>query len=282
MHPIDTMNHDATPDASPAQPALVDSLAEGVLTLTLNRPAVLNSLTAALIRKLGEALASAAQRQDVRCVVLAGAGKGFCAGQDLSDAAIAPSAGGAPNTDTGDYLRNVYKPMLTQLRRMPVPTLAVVHGVAAGAGASLALGCDFVLAGRSASFVQAFAKIGLIPDCGGTWLLAHKVGRAKAMGLAMLGDKLPAEEAERLGLIWRCVADEDLAASAQALAKRLALMPSQALVATRELINAAASSTYEESFELEAVWQGKLTRAADYLEGVAAFAAKRAPVFKDR
>jgi 2-(1,2-epoxy-1,2-dihydrophenyl)acetyl-CoA isomerase len=262
---------------------LMQRLDHGVLWLTLNRPAALNSLTATLIKQVGAALEDAATRSDVRCVVIAGSGRGFCAGQDLSDASVAPSGQGqGPATDTGVYLRTVYKPMLSQLRQMPIPTVAVVQGVAAGAGASLALSCDMVVAGQSASFVQAFAKIGLIPDCGGTWLLVQHVGRAKALGLALLGDKLPAQEAERLGLIWHCVADEVLTETATALARRLAASPVKGLAATRGLIDAASSSSYDEAFEQEARWQGVLTRSGDYIEGVAAFTEKRAPVFKDR
>jgi 2-(1,2-epoxy-1,2-dihydrophenyl)acetyl-CoA isomerase len=165
---------------------------------------------------------------------------------------------------------------------MPVPVIAAVNGVAAGAGANFALCCDFVIAARGASFIQAFSKIGLVPDCGGTWLLPRLVGRARAIGLAMTGDKLGAEEAERLGLIWRCVDDAALMESALALAGKLAKMPSRALAQTRSAIDAAVPMDFAAALGREAQLQGELGRAHDYQEGVAAFLAKRAPVFKDR
>src|SRR5437588_807211 len=164
-----------------------------------------------------------------RALVITGAGRGFCAGQDLNDRAVAP--GGAPPDLAASIERN-YKPLVLALRSLPMPVIAAVNGVAAGAGANIALACDLVLAARSASFIQAFAKIGLVPDCGGTWLLPRLVGRARALGLALLGDKLPAAEAERIGLIWRCVEDADLRSEAQALAQRLAAMPVRALART--------------------------------------------------
>jgi 2-(1,2-epoxy-1,2-dihydrophenyl)acetyl-CoA isomerase len=163
-----------------------------------------------------------------------------------------------------------------------VPVLAAVNGVAAGAGANLALCCDIVVAARSASFIQAFAKIGLVPDCGGTWLLPRLVGRARALGLAMTGDKLPAEAAERMGLIWQCVDDADFAPAVQALAGKLAQMPSRALAETRRLVDASAPADLAEALSWEARAQGELGRAHDFTEGVAAFFAKRPPAFKDR
>ena len=253
-----------------------------VLTLTLNRPTALNSFTEAMHQALREALDAAAANPEVRCVVLTGAGRGFCAGQDLSDPMVAPSAPGEPPKDLGRTIELLYKPLVQRLKSMPVPVIAAVNGVAAGAGANLALNCDFVLAGESASFIQAFARIGLVPDTGGTWLLPRIVGRARALGLAMLGDKLPAAEAERIGLIWKCVADAALAAEAGQLAERLAAMPVKALAATRAAIDGAQHLTLDEALAAEAVVQARLGRAHDYLEGVAAFGAKRAPVFTDR
>ena len=173
-------------------------------------------------------------------------------------------------------------PLTLRVRAMPVPVIAAVNGVAAGAGANFALGCDLVIAARSASFIQAFSKIGLVPDCGGTWLLPRLVGRAQAMGLAMTGDKLSAERAEQLGLIWKCVDDAALADEVSSLAARLAAMPIKALVATREAIDAAMNSTYAEALSHEGRWQRTLGAAPDCQEGVAAFLAKRAPVFKER
>ena len=251
-----------------------------VRTLTLNRPAALNSLTAAMHGELLPALQQAADDSGIRAVLITGAGRGFCAGQDLGDPAMV--AGGEGGVDVGAVIDRYYRPLALRLRTMPVPVIAAVNGVAAGAGANLALCCDFVLAARSASFIQAFSKIGLVPDCGGTWLLPRLVGRARALGLAMSGDKLAAEEAERFGLIWKCVDDAALQDSAMALAQRLALMPSRALAETRRLIDAAAPMELTDALAHEASTQRELGRAGDFAEGVSAFFAKRAPIFKDR
>jgi 2-(1,2-epoxy-1,2-dihydrophenyl)acetyl-CoA isomerase len=176
-----------------------------VRLLTLNRPAQLNSFTMALHGELLAALEAAAQDAAVRAVVVTGAGRGFCAGQDLADPTMVSADGGPP--DVGAVIERVYRPLALRVRSMPVPVIAAVNGVAAGAGANFALGCDMVVAARGASFIQAFSKIGLIPDCGGTWLLPRLVGRAQALGLAMTGNKLPAEDAARMGMIWQCVDD---------------------------------------------------------------------------
>ncbi|MBX3618857.1 MAG: 2-(1,2-epoxy-1,2-dihydrophenyl)acetyl-CoA isomerase PaaG [Rhizobacter sp.] len=253
-----------------------------VTTLTLNRPAALNSFTAELHQALLARLDEAAADPAVRCLVLTGAGRAFCAGQDLSDPMVAPAPEGSPPQDLSVVIERFYKPLVQRLRSMPVPVVAAVQGVAAGAGANLALCCDLVVAGRSASFIQAFAKIGLVPDTGGTWLLPRLVGRAQAFGLAMLGDKLPAADAERIGLIWKCVDDAALADEVAALAARLAGMPSAALAATRRALDGAQHLTLDEALSEEARLQSALGRAHDYLEGVAAFSAKRAPVFTDR
>lgn len=264
-----------------SEPLVLVSQEGAVRTFTLNRPAALNSFTGEMHEALASALDAAAADTAVRCVVITGAGRGFCAGQDLSDPAVSVEPGSAPK-DLGAVIDRHWRPLVQRLRSMPVPTVAAVNGVAAGAGANLALNCDLVVAARSASFIQAFAKIGLVPDTGGTWLLPHLVGRARALGLALLGDKLPAEEAARIGLIWQCVDDAALAETVAALAARLAAMPTRALVATRAAIDAATGSSMDEALALETRWQRALGRAHDYLEGVAAFGAKRAPVFTDR
>ena len=263
------------PDPQPDETVLAARLGP-VVTLTLNRPQALNSFTTALHAQLLAALNAAADDTTVRCVVITGAGRGFCAGQDLAD----PSA--APGQDLGALIDRHYRPLVERLQSMPVPVIAAVNGVAAGAGASIALGCDLVIATRSASFIQAFAKIGLLPDTGGTWLLPRLVGRQRALGLALLGDKLSADEAERFGLIWKCVDDAALADTVAALAQRLAAMPTRALVATRAAIDAAQHLTLDEALAGEAAAQRRLGAGHDFLEGVAAFGAKRTPVFTDR
>ena len=264
--------------------ALVLVAQEGaVRTITLNRPKALNSFTSAMHEQLAAALIAAEADHAVRCLVITGAGRGFCAGQDLADPAVAPDLNpGAKPTDVGNVIERFYKPLALRIRAMPIPVIAAVNGVAAGAGASIALGCDMVIAARSASFIQAFSKIGLVPDAGGTWLLPRLVGRATALGLAMTGDKLPAEEAQRMGLIWKCVDDEAFAAEVASTAAKLASMPVAALAATRAVIDASMSLGYADALSLEGQWQSKLSAADDYLEGVAAFLAKRPAVFKDR
>ena len=265
------------PDESPS--ILVESRG-AVRVVTLNRPSALNSFTGEMHGRLMAALEDAAADASVRALVLTGAGRGFCAGQDLNDPAISVEGGGVP--DVGAVIEQRYRPLGEILFALPVPTIAAVNGVAAGAGANVAIGCDFVFAARSASFIQAFSKIGLIPDAGGSWLLPRLVGRARAIGLAMTGDKLSAEEAERIGLIWRCVDDAALMDTAMAMAQRLAAMPSRALAATRRVIDAGSRSTLAEAVALEAHTQGQLGRAHDFAEGVAAFLEKRAPKFTDR
>jgi 2-(1,2-epoxy-1,2-dihydrophenyl)acetyl-CoA isomerase len=245
-----------------------------VRTLTLNRPQALNSFTADMHRQLRTQLEAAADDPAVRCVLITGAGRAFCAGQDLAEI----SSGAV----VGNVVERLYKPLALRIRSMPVPVVAAVNGVAAGAGANFALGCDIVVAARSASFIQAFSKIGLVPDCGGTWLLPRLVGRAGALALAMTGDKLSAEDAQRMGLIWQVVDDAALADAAGALAARLAALPTRALAQTRLAIDAAVGLGYEEALSMEAQVQRDMAQARDYAEGVEAFLAKRAPTFTDR
>ncbi len=262
------------------EPTVVVTSQGPVRLLMLNRPQALNSFTAAMHGELLAALEAAAADAAVRAVVITGAGRGFCAGQDLADPAMAAGADG--KIDIGAVIERYYRPLALRVRAMPVPVIAAVNGVAAGAGANLALCCDLVLAARSASFIQAFSKIGLVPDCGGTWLLPRLVGRARALGLALTGDKLPAEDAERMGLIWRCVDDAALMTEALALAERMARMPSRALTDTRRAIDAAMPMDFAEALGQEASLQRELGRSADFAEGVAAFFAKRPAVFSDR
>ncbi len=265
------------------EPLVLVSHAGGVRKLTLNRPKALNSLTGSMHGELLAALEAAAADKEVRCLVLTGSGRAFCAGQDLADPAVAPNLEpGGPPTDIGATIARYYKPLATLIRAMPVPVIAAVNGVAAGAGANVALCCDLVVAARSASFIQAFVKIGLIPDCGGTWLLPRLVGRAHALALSMLGDKLPAEDAARIGMIWKCVEDAAFAAEVSALAARLAALPTQALVAARLAIDASQGLDFGAAVDLEGRHQRQLGAAHDYLEGVAAFMAKRPAFFTDR
>jgi 2-(1,2-epoxy-1,2-dihydrophenyl)acetyl-CoA isomerase len=266
-----------------SEPLVLTSNASAVRTLSLNRPAALNSFTTEMHAELMAALGLAAEDDGVRCVVLTGTGRAFCAGQDLADPLVAPdpTPGAAPK-DLGHMVSTYYAPLVARLRSMPVPVVAAVNGVAAGAGANLALCCDLVVAGRSASFIQAFTRIGLVPDSGGTWLLPRLVGSARALGIALLGDKLPAEEAARIGLIWQCVDDAALADTAAALASKLAAMPTRALVATRQAMAAAQHMDLDAALAQEARLQREMGNANDYREGVEAFVAKRAPVFKDR
>ena len=266
-----------------SEPLVLSTQVGAVLTITLNRPSALNSFTAEMHEALAAALSMAEGDAGVRCLVLTGAGRAFCAGQDLADPAIAPNP--VPNaapTDVGNVIERFYKPLALRLRAMPVPVIAAVNGVAAGAGASLALGCDIVIAARSASFIQAFSKIGLVPDAGGTWLLPRLVGRANALALAMTGDRLPAEQAQQIGLIWKCVDDTAFAGEVGATAARLAAMPVKALVATRAAIDTAMHLSFADALSHEGQWQSRLSASHDYLEGVAAFMAKRPAVFSDR
>jgi 2-(1,2-epoxy-1,2-dihydrophenyl)acetyl-CoA isomerase len=251
----------------------------GVARLTLNRPDRLNSFNDAMHAEVRDALASVRSDASVRVLLLTGAGRGFCAGQDLSDRAVAP---GAAPVDLGASIERNYRPLVLALRSLPVPTVCAVNGVAAGAGANLALACDLVVATRSASFIQAFCKIGLIPDSGGTYFLPRLVGSARAKGLAMLGDKLPAEQAAAWGLIWRCVDDDAFASTVDELVAQLAVAPTRGLVAARQAIDAASANSLPAQLDLERDLQRELGNGADYREGVAAFLAKRPPQFTGR
>lgn len=260
------------------QPTVLLSVADGVARLTLNRPDKLNSFTRAMHAELREALGRIESDAQVRAVVLTGAGRGFCAGQDLADLSFEPGA----MTDLGKLIEDNFNPLVRRLQSLPKPVVARVHGIAAGAGANLALACDLVLASRSASFLQAFVNIGLVPDSGGTWFLPQRVGTARAMALAMLGEKLTAERAEQWGLIHRCVDDAQLDAEVDALARRLAAMPTRALAAIKQSIHAAHTNTLSAQLDLERDLQRALGASFDYAEGVNAFLQKRAPRFEGR
>ncbi|CAG1001944.1 2-(1,2-epoxy-1,2-dihydrophenyl)acetyl-CoA isomerase [Rhodocyclaceae bacterium] len=250
--------------------------ADGVARLTLNRPDKLNSFTEAMHGELRDALARV-RADGARCLLLTGAGRGFCAGQDLSDRHVAP---GEKPADIGAAIENHYKPLVLAIRALPLPVVCAVNGVAAGAGANLALACDIVLAARSASFIQAFCKLGLIPDAGGTHFLPRLAGTARAMGLALLGDKLSAEDAERWGLIWKCLDDDRLMAEAERLTAHFAAGPTLGYARTKQAIYAASTNTLEQQLDVERDFQRECGFSADYREGVAAFMAKRPPQFK--
>jgi 2-(1,2-epoxy-1,2-dihydrophenyl)acetyl-CoA isomerase len=254
-------------------------IADGVATLTLNRPQRLNSFTVQMHEQVQAALARVRTDPSARCLVLTGAGRAFCAGQDLADRAVAP---GAAPVDLGESIARYYKPLIIALRELQRPTIAAVNGVAAGAGANIALACDLVFAARSASFIQSFSNIGLVPDSGGTWWLPRLVGPARALGLALTAEKLAAEQAEAWGLIWKCVDDEALMPTVGALARRLAAGPTLGYVRTRQAIEAAATLTLAASLDLERDFQRELGHSCDYREGVAAFMEKRAPRFTGR
>ena len=249
----------------------------GIARLTLNRPDKLNSFTGEMHAELRSALDQVQDDPAVRVLVITGAGRAFCAGQDLADPAMQTVNGRLP--DIGEIVERNYKLLVMRLQALRVPTVAAVNGIAAGAGASLALACDLVVATRAASFLQAFSKIGLIPDTGGTWFLPQRVGMARAMGLALLADKLPAAQAAEWGLIWRCVDDADFAGEIDTLARQLAAAPTKALVRTRQAMHAAPGHTLEQQLSFEGGFMRELGWSRDYAEGVQAFMEKRPPQF---
>jgi len=255
---------------------VLSALADGVLTLTLNRPEKLNSFNEDMHRALREGVQRAHDDAAVRAVLLTGAGRGFCAGQDLGDRD--PRKGG-PAPDLGHTLETFYNPTLRLIRSLEKPVVCAVNGVAAGAGANIAFACDIVLAARSARFIQAFAKIGLIPDAGGTWQLSRILGEPRAKALALTAEPLPAEKAADWGLIWKAVDDADLVDQAQALAAQLAAGPTLGLGLTKRLIQEAATNSLDRQLDAERDAQAQAGRSADYAEGVTAFLEKRAARF---
>lgn len=256
---------------------IVFSIEEGVAFLRLNRPEQLNSFNTAMHGEVREAIKQTRQNPEARVLLITGEGRGFCAGQDLSDRNVAP---GAEMPDLGESIEKFYNPLIRSLRELPMPVICAVNGVAAGAGANIPLACDLVIAARSASFIQAFCKLGLVPDSGGTWTLPRLIGQARAKALALLGDRLTAEQAEQWGLIYRVVDDSELRDEALKLARHLATQPTYGLALIKRAFEASASNSFDEQLELERDLQRLAGRSEDYREGVSAFMAKRTPTFK--
>jgi 2-(1,2-epoxy-1,2-dihydrophenyl)acetyl-CoA isomerase len=260
-----------------SEPAVLYSAEAGVATLTLNRPEVLNALNDELLAGLREGLSRAKADASVRAVLLTGNGRGFCAGADLAAGAMREG----PH-DVAQSLRERYHPIVLAMRQYPKPIVGAINGVAAGAGMSLALACDIVLAGESASFLQAFTRIGLVPDCGSTWFLPRLVGDVRARALVMLADKISAADALRYGLVWQVFADDKLMGEAMATAQRMAKMPTRAYDLIKQGLAVSSGNGFGEQLEVEALLQAQAFNTADYKEGVSAFLEKRPAQFKGR
>ena len=252
---------------------------DGVARIMLNRPERLNSFTAEMHEALAKALDTADEDPSVRAILLTGAGRGFCAGQDLADRAVAP---GGKAVDLGETVEKYWAPLVKRLASRDKPVVCAVNGVAAGAGANVAFACDIVIAARSAKFIQSFANIGLIPDTGGTWVLPRIAGQARALGLALTAEPLSAEKAEQWGMIWKCVDDAALEEEAITLSRKLAAGPTRGLAATKHAIRASLLNTLDAELEIERELMRELGFSADYQEGVAAFMEKRKPTFTGR
>ncbi len=250
------------------------SLEAGVQRITLNRPEKLNAFNPGVHQGLAAAMAQAERDSAIRCLLITGAGRGFCAGQDLTERDMKASA-----IDLGAGLETWYNPLVKRMRALPKPIVCAVNGVAAGAGANFALACDIVLAARSASFIQAFVKIGLVPDCGGSYFLPRLAGMQRAMALAMTGSRLSAEDAERCGLIWKCVDDAQLKTESEKLSLALAAGPTRSIGLIKKAMYASANNSLAEQLDLERDLQREVGKGADYREGVAAFLEKRSPAF---
>ncbi len=260
-----------------SEPRLLLDRSGDILRLTLNRPDKLNSLTSGMLSELGDVLSDIAADADLRALVITGAGRGFCAGQDLREAGAVTDGRAVRNT-----VERLYNPIVRQIRSLEIPVIGAVNGVAAGAGANLALACDIVVAAESATFTMAFARIGLIPDAGGTYFLPRLVGHARALGMALLGDTISARSAAEWGLIWEVAPDADFPARIDALATRLAALPTRALALMKQAMNASGHHSLEQQLALEAELQPQAAETEDFREGVQAFLEKRAAKFIGR
>ena len=270
-----------SPSTPAAEAAVLYAEQGAVAVLTLNRPQALNSFTRQMHRELWAALDRAEANPAIRAMVITGAGRGFCAGADLGEFDFAPGPDLVARANPGPVIDQAFNPTVRRLQKLRMPTVAAVNGVAAGAGASLAMTCDIAIAAPSASFIQAFSKIGLVPDAGGTWFLVRRLGLARALGAAMLGDKLSAKDAKEWGMIWDVAGEgEDCVDKALQLAQRLAVMPTRALVETRRLLHEGAANGLDQQLDLERDTQSALGRTHDYIEGVTAFLEKRPAAFK--
>ena len=261
------------------QESILFQVEAGVAVITLNRPKQLNSFNPDMHKALKRALKHAETDDSVRAVLLTGTGRGFCAGQDLNDRNV---NSGAEMPDLGESIEKYYNPLIKQISSMPKPVIAAVNGVAAGAGANIAFACDIVFAAKSASFIQAFCKIGLVPDSGGTWSLPRLVGSARAKALMLLGDKVSAAQAQEWGMIWQCVEDEELIETAMSVANHLATQPTKGLGFIKHALNHSSENSLEVQLDLEKDLQRLAGRTDDYREGIAAFFDKRAPEFKGK
>ncbi len=250
----------------------------GVARLTLNRPEKLNSFNVQMHTEVRQALKAIERDESMRVLVITGAGRAFCAGQDLSDRTVAPGEA----VDLGASIENYYAPLVRRLRSLPLPVVCGVNGVAAGAGANLAFTCDIVIAAKSASFIESFSKLGLVPDTGGTYFLPRLIGTARAMGFALLGEKVSAEQAAEWGLIWKCVEDSEFAAAIEKVVSHLAAAPTKGLARIKQALYGSGEHTLDQQLDMERDFMRELGYSRDYREGVAAFLEKRTPQFTGR